>query len=423
MTNSVKSHGSKQPSTGHGGTTNASVDQFSIAPSSTITSFKRAGSITSKASKKSAKSAKSYDKVEKYFTMSPRFSLSVSSPPVADTARPEGTGTEGFDPNTRSESIGVQHRLPIGEHLVTQIARRPSAWPTEFKDVEEEYDPDKEGRVWRKQIEAALRMYPRNTWGPTTKWGYLDEVPGNGTLKEKEHFKESNSISNHDKMEKERLAKRDVGFVRHWTKYKHLTHQWEDAQEARQGLQYGEPAEQYIGNAEKMLHAQNDKRIAKNKNDDARRRTVGNTREFTRLERREQEYLKKISDEAEYRRDPGARKIMSSVRYNILCPDFRPPEDMFPIKMKKWRACMRSLRLQSKQSGARMYNVMTWKPQKPCCVPPPKPDPNELPQEIPKEKLPAERAPSPARPRNMLHSLDRLEDVPVGNTQDNRTNW
>ncbi|CAM6128825.1 unnamed protein product [Calypogeia fissa] len=374
MTNSVKSHGSKQPSTGHGGTTNASVDQFSIAPSSTISSFKRAGSITSKASKKSAKSAKSYDKVEKYFTMSPRFSLSASSPPVADTARPEGTGTEGFDPNTRSESIGVQHRLPIGEHLVTEIARRPSAWPTEFKDVEEEYDPDKEGRVWRKQIEAALRMYPRNTWGPTTKWGYLDEVPGNGTLKEKEHFKESNSIRNHNST---------------------------------------------LG----MLHAQNDKRIAKNKNDDARRRTVGNIREFTRLERREQEYLKKISDEAEYRRDPGARKIMSSVRYNILCPDFQPPEDVFPIKMKKWRACMRSLRLQSKQSGARMYNVMTWKPQKPCCVPPPKPDPNELPQEIPQEKLPAERAPSPARPRNMLHSLDRLEDVPVGNTQDNRTNW
>lgn len=94
----------------------------------------------------------------------------------------------------RSESIGVQHRLPIGENLVT-VLTRPSAWPSEFKDIEEEYDPDEEGRRWRKQIEAALRMYPRNTWGPTTKWG--TEVPGNGTFKEKEHYKESNSISNH----------------------------------------------------------------------------------------------------------------------------------------------------------------------------------------------------------------------------------
>lgn len=64
-------------------------------------------------------------------------------------------------------------------------------------------------------------------------------------------------------MEKDRLAKRDVGFVRHWTKYQDLTHQWEDTQEARQGLQYGEPQEQYLANAEKMLHAQNDNRLAK----------------------------------------------------------------------------------------------------------------------------------------------------------------
>lgn len=212
-------------------------------------------------------------------------------------------------------------------------------------------------------------------------------------------------------------------------------------------------------------------------NDDAKKRTVTNIREFARLERREQEYLTKIGNEAEYRRDPGARKIKSSVGYNILAPNYRPAEDLFGVKLKKWtskpsthhivskcktrlsvsiscwlstltyatklcamwtltivswwsiimffrwHACMRSLRLQSKQSGARMYNVMTWKPQKPCCIPPPKPEQSDPPEEIPKEKPPAERPPSPARPRNILHSLDRVEDVPIGSTQDNRTNW
>jgi hypothetical protein len=33
-------------------------------------------------------------------------------------------------------------------------------------------------------------MYPRNTWGPTTKWGFLEEVPETGVPTEKEHFKQ-----------------------------------------------------------------------------------------------------------------------------------------------------------------------------------------------------------------------------------------
>jgi hypothetical protein len=64
-------------------------------------------------------------------------------------------------------------------------------------------------------------------------------------------------------MEKERIEKRDFGFERSWTRYKDSLYQWENTSEARQGMMYGEPAEMYLRNAEKMLHEQNDKRIAK----------------------------------------------------------------------------------------------------------------------------------------------------------------
>lgn len=80
---------------------------------------------------------------------------------------------------------------------------------------------------------------------------------------------------------------------------------------------------------------------------------------------------------------------------------------------------MRALRIQSKQNGARMYNVLSWKPHKPCRAPPLKPEPPQAPDP---NLAPSPRKPKLPLPRNMLHLDDKCIDVPTGHSNDIRTN-
>ncbi|OAE26212.1 hypothetical protein AXG93_3457s1390 [Marchantia polymorpha subsp. ruderalis] len=375
-------------------------------PASVASSYKRlAGAIVDSAPLKRMSAASQH---------SPTFSL----------PSPEGGNCElktfVYDPATdqRGRSIAVAERVPIGETLVTDIVypRPPPDDSDKEKPEMRPMTPSELGREWRRRLEASWKLYPRNMWGPVTKWGCLVNQPL--TMSQKDHFK-----GQHDKLQKQRLEARKFGFERHWVKYKNLTNMWED-REARQSLAYIDPRDQFKKDAERMLHAQNDQRIARTKRVDEKHRNVKRWREFNRLEKREDEYLRRIDNEAMLRKDPGWRVNFSSVNYDIVTLGYTEGHDGDKLKyqdlMFKWRQSMRALRLQSKQSGCRMYDVVTWKPQRPCRLPAPKP---ELPVTPTAERLPSPKKPEMARPRNMLHSMYKLEDVPIGCTNDNRTNW
>ncbi|KAL3691063.1 hypothetical protein R1sor_004714 [Riccia sorocarpa] len=149
-------------------------------------------------------------------------------------------------------------------------------------------------------------------------------------------------------------------------------------------------------------------------------------REYNRLAQREDEYLRKMDNEAMLRNDPASHMNFSSVDYDIVTLGYRTGHGGDKLKytdlMTKWRESMRALRIQSKRSGCRMYDVLTWKPTKPCALLVPKPERPVTPTPD-NGRLSSPKKPEVARPRNMLHSLDKVEDVPVKDTNDNRTNW
>ncbi|CAM6092109.1 unnamed protein product [Calypogeia fissa] len=269
----------------------------------------------------------------------------------------------------------------------------------------------------RRQIEAALRMYPRNTWGPVTKWGYQEELLP-GWQGEKDHF-----IKNHEKLEKQRLAARTFGHKRHWVKFKNLTNFWEQ-HEALQSMAYGDEKERFLTDSERMLHIRNEKRIARANGIVKARREKNRWREFKRLEQREGEYIDKREIEQRSREDGRTRTNDSAVVYNIVTLEY--PNNYagdllrFEDAQIRWRQCMRALRIQSKQSGSRMYNPLSWKPHNPCRVPPEKP---KAPQAPDPNLAPSPRKPELPLPRNMLHLEDKCDNVPIGCTNDMRTNW
>ncbi|KAL2622917.1 hypothetical protein R1flu_003122 [Riccia fluitans] len=358
------------------------------------------------------------------YASSKRFGANLDGDDSANSLEGQDTQLKTFvyDPATdsRGRSIATHMRVPIGETLVTDIVY-PRPPPEDFDRDKPEMramSPSECGRESRRRIEESLKMYPRNTWGPVTKWGHLDLFPLEIT--HKHHFK-----GDHDKEQKERLEQRKFGFQRHWIKYKNMTNMWEDS-EAPRSLAYAEPRFQFEKDAEKYLHALNDQRIAKDKRMIENHRNTKRWREYNRLERGEDEYLRKIENEAMLRKDPGWRVNFSSVNYDIVTLGYSDGHAGDKLKytdlVKKWRESMRALRLQSKQSGTRMYDVVTWKPQRPCSLPLPKPERPVTPTQD-NGSLPSPRMPEVARPRNMLHSLDKVEDVPIASTNDVRTNW
>ncbi|KAL3691062.1 hypothetical protein R1sor_004713 [Riccia sorocarpa] len=166
-----------------------------------------------------------------------------------------------YDPTTdaRGRSIATHMRVPIGETLVTDMPYPPQP-PRDFYGDKPEMrpmSPSECGREFRRRIEDSWLMYPRNTWGPITKWGHLDIYPLEIT--EKQHFE-----GDHDTIQKQKLEQRKFGYQRHWTKYKNMTNMWEN-QEGRQSLSYADPSFQFEKDSEKYLHALNDQRIAKDK--------------------------------------------------------------------------------------------------------------------------------------------------------------
>jgi hypothetical protein len=90
--------------------------------------------------------------------------------------------------NLRSPSLCSDFRVNSDNPVATLVTQMPLPQPpAPSNSSTKSTSPSDEGNLLRKQIEAALRMYPRNTWGPVTKWGYLEELPP-GKRHQREHF-------------------------------------------------------------------------------------------------------------------------------------------------------------------------------------------------------------------------------------------
>lgn len=208
--------------------------------------------------------------------------------------------------------------------------------------------------------------YPYNAWGPVTKYGYLDNIPP--TWAQKHHFE-----GKHDKLAKKRLQRRNFSFVRH-PAYKELIEP-----EHKACTSYLNPKRKEFWRTDVSNVLKREMQVEK----DRYKRLLefmGNEEEFRKgeLQRdRDDRWQAFLDYDKNVKLYPGFRNNQSGVKYDIFT---HAPTDEYEekrVNAEKMKAqymlAKRGLYIQERMSGARPYDILSWRKLPPCRDLPPWP--------------------------------------------------
>ncbi|CAK9213158.1 unnamed protein product [Sphagnum troendelagicum] len=274
--------------------------------------------------------------------------------PMDNTTLPPIKAVPGIIPPSNS-SAASSSSSPAGK-LSVRRERKPVSprTPSDMIGAQEERDTG--------------LLNPYNLWGPVSKYGYLETVPLHPT--QKQHFG-----GKLDAGMKQRLGTRKFGHIRH-PSYNSLIEPSDSKSPA-----WMDPKRQefWRTDVEAVLHRDADKQKAREKE----LLGVWANQEAGRRERakkvRDIKYQAFVDMTNNMRKGPGNRNNQSSAPHiNIITREpiiSKETTAMSSYKkdLAQYNAASRALFLQSKRSGTRMYNVITWLKCPPCRDLPPKP--------------------------------------------------
>ncbi|KAG0614514.1 hypothetical protein M758_6G183100 [Ceratodon purpureus] len=201
--------------------------------------------------------------------------------------------------------------------------------------------------------------YPWNMWGPITKYGYLDDVAP--TWAQKHHFQ-----GKHDKLSKKRLQRRRFCFVRH-PAYKELIEP-----EEKTCSSYLDPKRKEFWRTDVDTVLKREMKADKDRYK-LLLEHMGNEEGF-----RKSELLRDREDRWQAFQDydknvkwyPGFRNNTSGVKYDIIT--HRPTDEYEAKRVKaenmkaRYNLAKRGLYIQERMSGARPYDILSWRVMPPC---------------------------------------------------------